>query len=140
MKSKKYCSGLLILFCACMLLVAPRAYSDIEWSVKTQLKLDASPADIALSADGKWIYVLASGEILVYSVPEYKEVKRIPVDKSFDRMVYSSADNALVLSSSAEKSLKVIQLEVLHHFSVEGLPFEGQKNAPVTIMVFSDYQ
>jgi hypothetical protein len=115
-------------------------FAEIEWTVKKQLKLEAAPTDIAPSADGKWIYVLTSGEILVYSVPEDKVMNRIPVDKTFDRLTYSAQDNTLLVSSSAEKTLKIIQLAVIQHFSLEGLPFEGQKNAPVTLVVFSDYQ
>jgi len=130
---------LLVLFS--ITVFTPRSvFAEIEWTVKKQLKLEAAPTDVAPSADGKWIYVLTSGEILVYSVSDDKVVNRIPVDKTFDRLTYSALDNTLLVSSSAEKTLKIIQLAVVHHFSLEGLPFEGPKNAPVTLVVFSDYQ
>jgi hypothetical protein len=129
---------LIVLLSMCF---APRSvFAEIEWTVKKQLKLEAAPTDVAPSADGKWIYVLTPGEILVYSVSEDKVRDRIPVDKTFDRLTYSALDNTLLVSSSAEKTLKIIQLAVIQHFSLEGLPFEGSKNAPVTLVVFSDYQ
>ena len=130
---------LLVLFS--IMVFTPRSvFAEIEWTVKKQLKLEAAPTDVAPSADGKWIYVLTSGEILVYSISDDKVVNRIPVDKTFDRLTYSALDNTLLVSSSAEKTLKIIQLAVVQHFSLEGLPFEGPKNAPVTLVVFSDYQ
>ena len=114
--------------------------ADLEWTVKKQLHLEASPLDIATSADGRWIFVLATGEILVYSVSEDKVVNRIPVDRTFDRLIYSVKSNTLVLSSRAEKALKIIQLEVVHKIDISGLPFKGSKHATVTIAVFGDYQ
>lgn len=114
--------------------------ADLEWTIKKQLHLEASPLDIATSADGRWIFVLATGEILVYSVSEDKVVNRIPVDRTFDRLIYSVRSNALVLSSRAEKALKIIQLEVVHKIDISGLPFKGSEYAAVTIAVFGDYQ
>ncbi len=122
-------------------LVAARpAPAEIEWTLRKQLNLEAAPQDVASSADGKWIYLLTRGEILLYSVGEGKVVKRVPVAKTFDRMTYSAADNALIVTSSSEKTMDIIQLEMVHHFALEGVPFEGGKNASVTLVVFSDYQ
>ena len=138
---KKLMPGLILAVLYAFLCIAPRGdAAEIEWTLKKQLKLDAAPMDVAPSADGKWIYVLTSGEILVYSVPDDKVVSRIPVDKTFDRLTFSEQNNTLVASSSAEKSLKIIQLDFVQHFSLEGLPFAGPASAPVTLVVFSDYQ
>jgi CRP-like cAMP-binding protein len=133
-------AGMLLIVLSIICFAPHYVFAEIEWTVKKQLKLEESPTDVAPSADGKWIYVLTSGEILVYSVSEDKVVNRIPVDKTFDRLTYSAQDNSLLISSSAEKTLKIIELAVIQHFSLEGLPFEGAKNAPVTLVVFSDYQ
>lgn len=133
-------AGILLILFSITFFAPPSVFAEIEWTVKKQLKLEESPTDVAPSADGKWIYVLTPGEILVYSVAEDKVINRIPLDKTFDKLTYSAQDNTLLVSSSAEKTLKIIQLAVIQHFSLEGLPFEGPKNAPVTLVVFSDYQ
>jgi hypothetical protein len=114
--------------------------SEIEWTMVGQLDLKTPPLDISASADGKWLYILCPGEIAVYSFNEDKIVKRIPVDKSADRMIYVKEKNALLISSRSGDTVRIIQLEVVHSFNNSGLPYKGPKRAPITIAVFSDYQ
>jgi hypothetical protein len=114
--------------------------ADLELTERKQIKLDVSPLDIAASADGQWLFILTPGEIIVYSAFENKISKGIPIDKGFDRLTYSARDNALILSSRTEKSVKIIQMELIHQFDNSGLPVEGPENAPVTVAVFGDYQ
>lgn len=122
-------------FCANRLLAA-----GLDWQVINQIKLEEAPLDVATSTDGRWIFVLTQGEVLVYSTLEEKVVNRIPVDKIFDMLTHSEKDNALVLGSHSGKTLKIIQLEVIHTIDISGLPFKGPEHAPVTIAVFGDYQ
>jgi len=114
--------------------------ADVDWTEKRELNLEASPLDVAASSDGEWLFVLTPGQVLVYSAPENKLLKRIPVDEQFDRLTHSARDNTLVLSSSSGRNLKFIELELVHEFDVSGLPFKGPENAVVTVAVFGDYQ
>jgi len=124
----------------CLFSMTRTSHAEMEWTEKKQLKLEATPLDMATSPDGKLVIVLTPGELMVYSVPEDKVTDRFPVDRAFDKMTYSSADETVIVSSSSGKMLKFIQLDVVQKFSLAGLPFKGPENAPVTIAVFSDYQ
>jgi hypothetical protein len=124
----------------CMLSAIRPSYADIEWTEKKQLNLGASPVDLVTSPDGKWVIILTPGEILAYSIPEDKIVNRMLVDKAFDKITYSAADGAVLISSSSGNMIKIIQMDVVHKFSLAGPPFKGPENAVVTIVVFSDYQ
>jgi hypothetical protein len=86
------------------------------------------------------LFILTPGEIIVYSAFEDKISKGIPIDKAFDSLTYSARDNSLILSSRTDKSVKIIQLELIHQFDNSGLPVQGPENAPVTVAVFGDYQ
>ena len=114
--------------------------STLDWQVINQIRLEVVPLDVATSTDGRWIFVLTQGEVLVYSTADGHVVNRIPVDKIFDMLTHSEKDNTLVLGSRSGKTLKIIQLEVIHTIDISGLPFKGPEHAPVTIAVFGDYQ
>ncbi|UCH06929.1 MAG: hypothetical protein JSV55_12695 [Deltaproteobacteria bacterium] len=120
--------------------LSPAIGADVDWTEKTELNLEVPPLDVVASSDGEWLFVLTQGQLLVYAAPENKLLKQIPVDGQFNRLAYSPKDNTLVLSSSSGRTLKFIELELVHEFDVSGLPFKGPENAAVTVAVFGDYQ
>jgi len=124
----------------CLLSFVRPSEADIEWTEKKQLDIGTSPLDLVTSPDGKWVIILAPGEVLAYSVSEDKIVDRMTVDKAFDKITYSAADGSVLISSSTGNMIKIIQMDVVHDFSLAGVPFKGPANAAVTIVVFSDYQ
>ena len=115
-------------------------YAEIDLTLIKQTNLNVQPLDIATSADGKLIFVLTRGEILVYSVAEGKVANRISIDKNFDRVTYAGKNNVLILTSSSSKTLKIIQVDFIYNIALDGLPFKGPADAAVTIAVFDDYQ
>jgi hypothetical protein len=121
------------------LLYAPSVIAaNLELTISGQLDLKAPPLDICASADGKWLYILSEGEILVYSFFDETVVNRIPIDKALDRMIYLQENNSLVVTSRSGNTLQIIQLELV--FATSGLPYKGSERAPVTVAVFSSYQ
>jgi len=115
-------------------------HAEIDLTLIKQANLDVQPLDIATSADGRLIFVLARGEILVYSLADSKVANRIAVDEDFDRVTYAGKNNVLILTSSSSKTLKIIQVDFIYNIALDGLPFKGPADAVVTIAVFDDYQ
>ena len=105
-----------VLIQSLVLLLAPcPSQAAMEWSSLKQLGLDKEPLDVATSEDGRLVFVLVSGEVLAYSVPDYKLTDRIPVEANFDRLIVGK-NNTLLLTSKSKKELRVIQLTVRHSF------------------------
>ena len=114
--------------------------ADMEWRIIRDLDLKTTPLDVAPSADGKWLFVLTPGEILVYSFSEGKITDRIPVDKDFDRITSLPRADLFTITSSTKKTLQIILFEAVYKIDITGLPFKGPQDASVSIVVFDDYQ
>jgi len=140
MKRRARLWNLFLVIAAIWILASQTVYADVDWTVLKQVELAAEPLDIAPSVDGKLIYILSPGEVLIYSIAQNQVIDKIPVDKSFDKMSFSEKNSALILSGSSSKTLKLIRVEQRHDIEVSGRPFKGPANALVTIAVFDDYQ
>ena len=116
------------------------ASAELEWTIRNPVPLTAAPLDNAVSADGKLLFMLSAGEIAVYSLAQSKTINTIPIDPDYDRISVSPRGNSLIVTSSAGKSMKIIDLEFVYQIDTSGLPLKGPADAPVTIAVFSDYQ
>ncbi len=131
---------LLLIIMLAGVFVPPLVHADMEWRVIKELELKDQPLDMVNALDGKTIFILVPGEVLIQDMRSNDISQRIPVGKEFDKLAYSPRNNTLILTSGSTKTLKIIQLERIHQFDFSGLPYLGSKDAPVTIAVFSDYQ
>jgi len=120
--------------------VSPSSHAEVEMTVARTLTLDETPVDSALSAGGKYIFVLTDkGKVLVYN-PDGKLSDSIPVDKSIDSIKAGPREEILLLVSSKNKTVQVAVLEFVQEINVTGSPFKGAADAPVTIALFTDFQ
>jgi hypothetical protein len=112
----------------------------VDWQDLKQMRLQEQPLDIAASLNGDFIFVLVPGAVLVYGETQDEPMNRIPVDQGFDRITWSERNKILILTSTSSKTVKLLKLEEIHALDLSGLPFKGAPDAPVTVVVFSDYQ
>ena len=132
--------GIFFLIIISLVSVPQFIYAEIDLTLIKQTNLGVQPLDIATSDDGKLIFILAQGEILVYSIAEGKVAIRVSIDKDFDRVTYAGKENFLILTSSSSQTLKILKLDFKYKIALDGLPFKGPADAAVTIAVFDDYQ
>jgi protein-disulfide isomerase len=109
-------------------------------TIPRTLTLEETPVDTALSAGGKYIFVLTDkAKVLVYT-PDGKLSDTIPVDKSIDSIKAGPREEILLLVSSKKKTVQVAVLEFVQEINVTGSPFRGTADAPVIIALFTDFQ
>jgi hypothetical protein len=129
--------AILISLALCML---PQfATADIEWENVQKFPLQARALDVTTSFDGKTAFMLTPGEVLIYSIEDNKISARIPVDASFTRIAYTEGDK-LVLSAGDPSNITIIQYSNVFDIDIANRPAKGPQTAPVTLVIFDDYQ
>jgi hypothetical protein len=120
--------------------VGGAASDNVEWNVYKTLQLDATPIDLAISADGRRIFVLTDqGQILVYTSTTNIEAT-LDVGKHVDQIKLGPGEEMLILKSSKDKTVQLVTLDFIQNINVSGAPFKGPENAAVVIAVFDDFQ
>jgi len=114
--------------------------AEMEWEVKDTLQVNKNVVDLAVSSDGKYFYVLTDdGKITVYNGIG-QEQGSLDVGKSVNHIGVSPDGSLLYLADGAAKTVRIAEVSYIAHFNLTGSPFKGPANAPVTIVLFSDFQ
>jgi hypothetical protein len=123
-----------------ILALGAESFSAVEWDIRQILKIGKKPRDAAMSANGKWVYVLSEeGEILIYA-SNGKIRDRISVGDSVDGIKAGPREDILLLTSREDSTVKIITLNFIQNFNIKGSPFKGLSDAPVVIATFNDFQ
>lgn len=142
--NNKWISGLL----AATLLVAPvsaiavtqKAGPELLFQQNRNWQLPDSPADIVQSVDGKYVFILTDNhKLLIYeangqlkgSVDVSPGVTAIDADARGENVLLINKDNNTFQSFS---------IDFVSEVDITGAPFKGKADAPVTIVVFSDFE
>ena len=116
------------------------AAGSVEWNILKTLQLEATPIDVALSPDGRRIFVLTEqGEVVIYSSAAKVEAK-IDVGKHVDQIKLGPLGSTLILKSGENKTVEIVSLDFIQKINVSGAPFKGAENAAVVIAVFDDFE
>lgn len=130
---------IVFLICLGLVLSAP-AHGAVKISDEKILTLDEKPLDTVTSRDGRRIFVLTEkGNLLVYTSDGVLE-ERLAVGRSFDGLRTGPGEETLILKSQKENLVKIIALSFRRKINTTGSPFKGPADAPVEIIVFSDFQ
>ena len=113
---------------------------EVEWDVKETLKLESPPVDLAVSLNGRYLFVLTDqGSILIYS-GDGKLEDKILVGRQVDGIKVGPEEDVLLLTSKKNRTVQIVLLEFIKDIDVSNSPFKGPADAPVEIAVFSDFQ
>ena len=104
------------------------ASDNVEWDVYKTLKLEESPIDVAVSPDGKRIFVLTDrGKVVIYSSTGKIEAK-MDVGQHVDQLKLGPRGDSLILSSGKNKTVDIVTVDFIQNINVSGSPFKGPLN------------
>lgn len=134
----------LILF-LCALAIPASALAKVEFKQLPPLDLQQPIKAMTSSFDGETLFVLGSDSNLYIYNGRGEELGRTKVDTSLDMIQTSGFKKAnipefIFLSSSTSGTVQRITYNKIVQFDVAGSPFIGSPNAPVAIVIFSDFQ
>jgi len=133
-------SAIFFLIAVIFLTLSSPVKGEVEWDVKKTLKLERPPVDLAVSLNGRYVFVLTDqGSILIYSGDGTLEDK-ISVGRQVDGIKVGPEEDVLLLTSKKNKTVQILLLEFIKDIDVANSPFKGPADAPVEIAVFSDFQ
>ena len=127
-----------------MIGLVPAVQAKIDWKVDNSFKAETPTLDVATSFDGKYVFVLSPGKVQILSDKGTVE-DTLDVDPSMDKISITGFDragiqNKIILSSGETGEIQQISYTFIVNINTQGSPFLGPANAPVTFVVFSDFQ
>lgn len=119
---------------------ASPCFAALDWSVQKRLQVGAAPVDVAVSLNDKWVFVLNDrGEVLVFSMDGSLKEK-IPVGKQISQIKVGPRGDLLYLSNRKGKAVEIIEISFVQNINTLASPYKGPADAPVTMVVFSDFE
>ncbi len=120
----------------------PATGSDgsLEWRTLNSLQLPAKALDFKHSLDGKYLFVLTEDQrVLVYNQTGTLQGS-IPVDPGVTGLDIEPRGQLLYLIDTETQMTTTLALDFIIDIDVSSSAFKGNIDAPVTVVVFSDFQ
>jgi protein-disulfide isomerase len=119
---------------------SPEPENRIDWSVQQTWKVDTEPLDFVQALDNTKVFFLGSDSKVHIYDPTGNKIGWIPVDKGVTAIDIAPRGEALYLINKTTQEYTVLDINIIHDIDISGSPFFGDENAPVAIVVFSDFQ
>lgn len=120
--------------------IVPAGNAALDWDKGPEIKTNTSPIDVAVSADGKWTFVLTEGgTVSIYDASGALN-GTVPVDKSTTKIDASPQGDKIYAVSAKNKKVEQINVAFVEKIDIAGSPIMGKANAQVALVVFSDFE
>ena len=131
--------ALILLLAVCSPLI-PGVQAAVEWHPEKEISLPEHPLDLTISTDGRRTFVLLEGGKIAVLDQDGKLEDLLETGIKAQHLEISRDGSQLLLIDQAASTLQTITLDYIYDIPIQGSPSKGPENAPVTIVVFSDFQ
>jgi len=113
---------------------------NMEWSVEKKIDLKSPAIDMTFSLDGQQQFLLdEEGNLNIYKIDGTLQ-GTIPVGKEYNLIHPGPEPGTIFLGNRQEKTVQILTIDLIQKINIEGSPFKGPQNAPVTLILFTDFQ
>ena len=113
---------------------------DMEWRFEKKIDLKSSATNMLLSLDGQQQFILDElGNLNIYKIDGTLQ-GTIPVGKEYNLVQLGPEPDTLLLCNRRDKTVQMLTLDFIQQINIESSPFKGPQDAPVTLILFSDFQ
>jgi protein-disulfide isomerase len=116
------------------------AAGDLNWSVQASWPIPTKPVDIAQSLDNKKVFILGADSKVYIFTPDGKQLGALPVDSGVNAIDIAARGEMLYLVNDKTKTYTAIDVSFNQKIDINGAPMRGAENAPVTLVLFSDFE
>jgi protein-disulfide isomerase len=111
----------------------------LSWTVMQAWKTESKPVDFVQSLDGRMVFILGDdSKVYLYSA-EGQKLGVIPVDPGTVALDITPRGEMLYVMDK-NGAYKALDISFAKDIDLSGSPFKGKENAPVALVVFSDFQ
>jgi len=113
----------------------------VEWRQAQEWKTEGRPLDMAHSLDGRLVYILNDrNQVLVYN-GNGKLLGKVAVEAGVNAIDTQPYGDTLYLTNKRTGTFTTLSVNfITDNIDISGAPSKGPANAPVTIIVFTDFQ
>ncbi len=130
----------LLLSLAFLLFSSPLfADNQVDVRMVQTIKLDSEPKQVVATADGQRIYVLNQKGVVQLFSSNGDALGSFEAGPDVTG-ISPQGSNRLILEMGALKELMLVTLDPVVQISTEGAPSMGPADAPVTIVIFDDFE
>jgi protein-disulfide isomerase len=113
---------------------------NMEWQLEKKITLKSPAIDMTFSLDGQQQFLLdEEGNLNIYKIDGTLQ-GTVPVGKDYNIIQPGPEPGTIFLGNRREKTVQVLTVNLIQDITIEGSPFKGPQNAPVTLILFTDFQ
>jgi protein-disulfide isomerase len=114
--------------------------AEVDLEILRNIAVDAPPADVAVSKDGRWIYVLTDDARLHIYSQQGALKGTVAVPAGSQRIASGPGDDVLFVTNPANQAVQAVRVNLQHEFTSAQSPTKGPADAPVTLTLFTDFE
>ncbi len=115
-------------------------HKQVRWQYNPSWEIEAEILDMVHSLDGKHVFFLTGNKQIQIFTAKGELLGVMPVDAGVTHIDISPVGDKLYLFNNNQKSFTTASIVFQQTIDTTGAPMKGDENAPISIVIFTDFQ